>query len=150
MHSTASTAASRRELGLAILRVVVGAVFVAHGAQKLFGFGIAGLTDAFTKMGVPIPVVVAPLNIAVELVGGIALIIGLLARWAALALAIDMLGAILIVHIKNGFFLPMGLEYVLTLCAACVTIALAGPGAFAADAMRTSSSGDIGAPMRGD
>ena len=149
MNSTASTAAKRRDLGLAILRVVIGAVFVAHGAQKLFGFGIAGLTAAFGRMGVPLPTVVAPLNIAIELLGGVALIIGLLTRWAAVGLAIDMLGAMIIVHFKNGFFLPTGLEYVLVLCTACVTIALAGPGAFAADAMR-ASTGDTGAAGRAD
>ncbi|HEX2090814.1 MAG TPA: DoxX family protein [Longimicrobiaceae bacterium] len=135
MNSTALAPGNRNlDLGLAILRIVAGVVFLAHGAQKLFVFGLAGVTGGFQGMGVPMPSVTAPLVSAVEFLGGIALILGLLTRLAAVGLAINMLGAILLVHLAAGFFLPNGYEFALTLCAASVALALTGPGAFSLDA----------------
>lgn len=124
--------------GLTVLRVVVGIVFLMHGQQKLFGFGIHGTTAFFTGAGIPLPAVSAVVVTFVELLGGIALILGLGTRVAASLIAIDMLGAIFLVHLKNGFFLmppKMGYEYALTLLAASVALALLGPGAAAVDAM---------------
>lgn len=122
-----------QQLGIAILRIATGIVFAAHGAQKLFVYGIAGTTGAFTKMGVFMPALTAPLVACLEFAGGIALVVGLLTRLAALGLAADMLGAILLVHLAGGFFLPAGYEYALTLMSASAALALAGPGAFSVD-----------------
>jgi putative oxidoreductase len=69
----------------------------------------------------------------VEFVGGALLVLGLFTRWAAWLLAIDMVVAILLVHLKKGFFNPQGFEYPLTLLAANIAIAFAGPGAGAVD-----------------
>jgi len=136
MHSryANSTNFSRRvDAGLLVLRVAIGIVFLVHGGQKLFVFGFGGVAGAFGNMGVPLPAFTGPLAALVEFLAGGALIIGLLARLAALGLAIDMLGAILIVHLKGGFFAPTGYEYALTLLAANVAIAIAGAGYYSTD-----------------
>ena len=130
-----SSTARQQSLGLAILRVLVGVVFAAHGYQKLFTFGIAGVTDGFTKMGVPMPTITAPLVGCLEFAGGLALIVGLLTRLVALGLAIDMLGAMFLVHLANGFFLPTGYEFVLLLCAASLTLVVGGAGSPSVDEM---------------
>jgi putative oxidoreductase len=120
-------------IALLILRVTLGIVFIAHGWQKLFVFGFAGISGGFAQMGVPMPGIMGPFIALLEFFGGIALIIGLLTRLAALGLALDMIGAIALVHFKNGFFLPQGYEFAFTLCGAAAALALAGAGAYSAD-----------------
>ena len=122
-----------RQWGLTILRVVVGIVFIAHGAQKLFTFGLPAVVQMFGHMGIPAPSVLAPFVTLLEFVGGILLVVGLFTRWVALLIAIDMLVAILKVHLAGGFFLPRGYEFALTLMAASIALALTGPGAPALD-----------------
>ena len=121
------------DVGLLILRVVAGIVMFAHGYQKVFTFGITGVTGSFTQMGVPMAGISAPLVAFVELLGGLALILGILTRLVAIPIAIDMLGAIFLVHLKNGFFAPAGFEFPLTLMSVAVALALLGPGAISVD-----------------
>lgn len=128
-----STTPRQLSIGIAIVRVITGVIMLAHGAQKLFQFGIAGVTQGFAGMGVPLPGIVAPLVTILEFAGGIALILGLLTRVVAFGLAIDMLGALFIVHLANGFFLPNGYEFVLVLFAATAALVIAGAGAFSID-----------------
>jgi putative oxidoreductase len=132
---------SQQQLGIAIIRIFTGLVFAMHGWQKVFVYGFPGVTDAFTKMGVPVPGMAGPFVALVELLGGLALIIGLLTRLAALGLMFDMLGAILLVHLAGGFFLPAGYEFAMVLFATCLGLVLAGPGALSADATLASRSG---------
>jgi putative oxidoreductase len=130
-------------LGIALVRIITGVVFLAHGCQKFFVFGIAGATAAFGQMGVPAPSITAPLVAIVEVAAGIALILGLLTRLAALGLAINMLGAIFLVRLKGGFFIPNGAEYETVLFVACVALVIAGAGALSIDdaiAMRRSAA----------
>ena len=133
--SATSTAlpASRVDLALAVLRVVAGIVFAAHGAQKLFVYGFGGVTGAFAQMGAPLPEITGPLVALVEFLGGLALIAGLLTRLASLGLAITMLGAIVLVHLAGGFFLPNGIEFALTLFAVAVTFIITGAGRYSLD-----------------
>lgn len=139
----ASPTARQLNVGLTVLRAVVGAVFVAHGAQKLFVFGFAGLTAAFAQMGVPMPGLVGPFIGFLELFGGLALIVGLVTRVAALGLASTMLVAILLVHLKAGFFLPNGIEYTLSLFGASIALVMTGAGAWSLDALVARRGADV-------
>jgi putative oxidoreductase len=141
-----SAPAPRLDAALALLRVAAGAVFAAHGAQKLFVFGLDGVAGAFGQMGIPMAGIVGPLVALVEFFGGIALVLGLLTRLSAAGLAAIMLGATLFVHLAAGFFLPNGFEFTLLLFGAAAALALAGPGRFSLDALLAARRAGSGAP----
>jgi putative oxidoreductase len=116
------------DISLLLMRVVVGVIFAAHGAQKLFGaFGGPSLTEVVKMMGpLGYPVTIG------EFFGGLGLIFGFLSRFSAASLIVIMIGAISMVHGKNGFFLQYGgFEYNLALIGLLAPIVLAGPGKFA-------------------
>jgi putative oxidoreductase len=131
--SNVSNQSSNQSWGITILRVIVGIVFLAHGAQKLFVLGFHGTAGAFGGMGIPLPAVSSAVVTLVEFLGGAALVIGLLTRWAAALNGFDMLVAILLVHLKNGFLKPGGFEHPLAMLAACIALVMVGPGAASVD-----------------
>src|SRR5271163_1762864 len=125
-----------------ILRLVLGVVFFAHGAQKMLGwfggYGFHGTMGFFEHMGMPAPV--AFLVICTEFFGGLGLIVGLLTRIAALGIGVEMIGAIFMVHLANGFFMNWfgnqkgeGYEYHLLVVAVAATLLLRGAGKFSLD-----------------
>ena len=128
-----SNPVSNQSWGITVLRVVVGVVFLAHGWQKLFELGFHGVAGFFGGAGIPLPFVSAVIVTLVEFAGGIALILGLLTRWAAALNGFDMIVAILVVHLKNGFMKPGGYEHPLIMLAACVALLMVGPGAASVD-----------------
>jgi putative oxidoreductase len=115
------------DASLLAVRVAAGTIFAAHGAQKLFGaFGGAGLQKTVEMMGV----LGYPVTIG-EFFGGLGLIVGFLTRFSAASLILIMLGAIAMVHGKNGFFMSNGgFEYNLALIGLLFPTLIAGPGRF--------------------
>jgi putative oxidoreductase len=120
--------------GILLLRVAVGAVFLVHGWVRLVDFGIGETAQSFGSQGVPVPGLVAVGVTAVETLGGVALIVGLLTRWVALLLVAEMVAAALLVDVGTGFFAgDQGIELGLILEGACLALILTGPGPLVAD-----------------
>ena len=127
------------DVGLLVLRLVVGLTFAAHGAQKAFGWwsgpGYAGWTGAIGNMGWRPARLWALVSIAAELVAGLLLAIGLLTPLAAMALIGQSVVIVYGVHWPKGFWNAKGgLEFPLSLAAGAVAMALTGPGAISLDA----------------
>jgi putative oxidoreductase len=120
------------------VRVAIGIIFVAHGAQKLFGwFGGHGLEATggwMASIGLEPGVLMAALAGSAEFFGGLALILGLLVRPAAVVLALTMIVAIVTVHLPNGLFMANnGYEFGLALLAASAGLAIRGAGSASVD-----------------
>lgn len=134
-------------LSLLLVRVVLGIIFFAHGAQKVLGWygghGLKGTVSFFASMGMPVPV--AYLVCLLEFLSGIGLLVGFLARLCGLAIAAIMVGAMATVHWKNGFFLNIeltpgkghGIEFNLALLAMALVVFLDGAGPLSIDLMLT-------------
>ena len=128
--------------GALALRIPVGIIFVAHGAQKLFGwfggYGLEGTGQWMDSIGLSPGYLMALLAGGTEFLGGLALIIGLLVRPASAALAFAMLIAIFSVHIQNGLFMSNnGYEFGLALLAVSVSLMFSGAGHASVDRLAT-------------
>ncbi|MFT4632662.1 MAG: putative oxidoreductase [Candidatus Azotimanducaceae bacterium] len=135
VSKTVSTAAGLDTLPL---RVGAGSIFVAHGAQKLFGwfggYGLEGTAGWMASIGLEPGLLMAAMAGGAEFLGGLLLITGLLVRPAALVLAITMMVAIVTVHLSNGLFMAdNGYEFGLALLAVSVALVLRGAGSLSAD-----------------
>jgi len=136
-----------------VIRIVLGISFIAHGAQKVLGLwgglGFSGTIDAFAKQGMPAPMTV--LVMAGEFLGGLGIFFGYLTRLAAFGPAIVMVGAMLLVHAQNGFFMNWfntpgrghGIECCLAYLAMAVSLMMTGAGPLSIDVLR-------GGPKRRD
>ncbi|MBI0579159.1 DoxX family protein [Neobacillus cucumis] len=127
-------------VGLLIIRLVVGILFIGHGAQKLFGwfggYGLKGTGGWFESIGMKPGVTMALFAGLGELIGGILFALGLLTPLAGIIIAGTMVMAIAKVHGPNGIWATSnGYEYNLTLIAVTIGIALVGPGQYALDAL---------------
>jgi putative oxidoreductase len=127
-------------LGLLVVRVVVGLLFVGHGAQKLFGwfggYGPKGTGGWMESIGIKPGVAMAVAAGLMELVGGLLFAAGLLTPLASALIVLAMLGAIVKVHGQNGLWATAnGYEYNLVLVAIAIGIALTGAGDYSIDAL---------------
>ncbi|USK60888.1 DoxX family protein [Peribacillus asahii] len=126
-------------IGLLIIRLVVGGLFIGHGAQKLFGsfggYGLKGTGGWFESIDMKPGVTMALFAGLAELIGGILFVLGFLTPLAGVIIAGTMVMAIVKVHGPNGLWATSnGYEYNLTLLAVAIGIALIGPGQYAVDA----------------
>lgn len=129
---------SKAGVAALVLRIPVGLILAAHGAQKLFGWfggnGLAGTAQWLSSIGMEPGYLMAILAGGAEFFGGLALVLGVLPRPAALAAAFTMLVAIFSVHIGNGLFADDGgYEYALTLMMASLALMIQGGGSFSID-----------------
>lgn len=127
------------DLGLLLIRVVIGLLFIGHGAQKLFGwfggYGLKGTGGWMESLGLKPGVTMALLAGLAELVGGLFFTVGFLTPLAGLLIAATMVMSIEKVHGANGLWSTAnGYEYNLTLLVVAIGVALTGPGAYAIDA----------------
>ncbi|MDT0345497.1 DoxX family protein [Streptomyces litchfieldiae] len=125
------------DLGLLLLRVAVGLTMAAHGSQKLFGWfngsGLDATGQFFDSLGYPSGETMALVAGTSETFGGLALALGLFTPLAAAAIVGTMLNAVAAVHWEGGFFSPAGIEYPMILGLGAASLALTGPGRYAAD-----------------
>ncbi|MBF4490726.1 DoxX family protein [Psychrobacter sp. N25K4-3-2] len=131
-----------------ILRIPIGLILAAHGAQKLFGWfggnGLAGTAQWLSSMGMEPGLLMAILAGGAEFFGGLALVLGLLTRPAALVAAFTMLVAIFSVHISNGLFAADGgYEYALVLMVALLALAVQGGGSLSLDKALSEKIGSV-------
>ncbi|HEX4812399.1 MAG TPA: DoxX family protein [Nonomuraea sp.] len=123
-----------RPVVLLLARIAIGVIFLVHGYQKVATMGIAGTTEFFESAGIPLAGLAAPGVAALEIVGGLALILGAALPIAGTLLALDMIGAIVFVHGANGFAAGEGgYEFVLSLAAASMAVGFTGGGALSLD-----------------
>lgn len=146
---------TRADLSALVLRLSLAVVFFPHAAQKVFGWfggpGLHGTLHGFTSMGLPLAVVW--LVIAAEMLGAIGLFIGFLGRIAAFGIFCDMIGAISLVHAKNGFFMNWsgrqpgeGFEFHLLVLAIALALMIKGSGLWSVDRALTRelpAAGDL-------
>ncbi len=115
------------------LRLGLGIIFLVHGYMKLFG-GIPGTTEFFTSIGIPLAGFFAYVVSILEFFGGIALILGMFVQWTSILLIINMMVALLVVHLPKGFSVSKGgYEFVLALLAGLFSLAFIGPGKWSLD-----------------
>lgn len=134
MYATTGLPTLARDVIALIARIGLGVILIAHGWQKFNEWTIAGTTESFSQMGVPVPEFAAPFATFVELIGGTLLILGAFTPIVSALIAINLLGALVIVHfVPQPFVSQGGWELVAALSAGALLIAAMGPGRFSVD-----------------
>src|SRR3954463_5511873 len=129
------------DLALLLLRLALAAVLLYHGVPKLMNFGAT--VTGFQTMGMPAPSLTDAFAVLVEVVGGLLILLGIAVDLAGILVIIEMLGAIFMVHLANGFdFTKGGWEHPFTVLMMALVLALAGPGRHAVG--RTGVAGTTG------
>lgn len=140
------------ELGQAILRVVLGVVFVSHGAHKLFASGVGPVAEFLGGLGFPLPGFFAWIVTILEFGGGLALIVGFMVTPLALLFILHMGLGIVTVHAAQGWFVlgpgQGGAEFNTVLITGLLALVLGGPGLAALDGRRREPAPEFGAGMR--
>jgi putative oxidoreductase len=121
------------DAALLAIRVILFVSFLLHGLMK-FNMGLSNVGEGFAKMGIPLPSIAGPGIAILETVGAVALLLGIGTRIVAALLVCDMLGAILFVHMKNGYTGQGGMELVALLGTLALALVLAGAGRYSVDA----------------
>jgi putative oxidoreductase len=135
------------DIGLLVLRVVVGIIFVVHGAGDIFEAGVSNNVENYRGAGIPLPELSAYFAAYVQFLGGLMLIAGLLGRLVSLGMVVVMAGALVFVH--AGEQIPIGQDgsgsgFALIMGAASLALVLAGPGRFSADYLiATKAAGSL-------
>lgn len=124
-----------KDFSMFALRVILGIIFITHGAQKLFGMfggiGIEGTTKMMEGLGFFYPRIIALIWSGIEFAGGVFLVLGVLARYAAVLIAVVMLVSIWKINLAYGFFIQNnGYEYNLLIIASCVPFICMGGGSW--------------------
>lgn len=128
--------ASLTDIGLFIGRLTIGGTLLMHGWQKFSQMGYGGVVEMLGGVGAPFPQVSAALVILLEVVGSAAFIAGFFTRVMAVLIAVNMVGAMLLIHLPSGFFVSDGGYELVTLIGGTALIyALSGPGRIALDAL---------------
>ncbi|MFQ5703646.1 MAG: DoxX family protein [Gemmatimonadales bacterium] len=141
---------NRPEVGLLVLRVAIGLIFLLHGGMNLIGGRESFMREILGMVGMTLPDWLLLFVTLVEFFGGIALLAGLYARLAALVLACEMVVVVLMFHLQQGFFivsvpnvpLAYGFEYHVALIGGLVCIAFGGPGVWAVESTFVGAGGD--------
>ena len=141
--------ATEEQLGSLALRLPIGIIFMAHGAQKLFGwfggYGLDGTGQWMASIGLEPGYLMALLAGSGEFFGGLAILLGLLTRPAAAGLAFTMAVAIITVHLGNGLFMTNnGYEFGLALLSASVALVALGGGSLSLDRVLTAGRSPFG------
>jgi len=136
------------DIGLLVLRAIVGIIFVVHGAGDIFEAGVSSNVENYREAGIPLAELSAPFAAYVQFLGGLALIVGLLSRLATLGMVVVMAGALVFVH--AGESIPIGQDgsgsgFALIMGTASLAIVLAGPGRFSLDYLIATRA--AGAPV---
>ena len=133
----AEKTSAAHDLGLLLVRLILGIVLMFHGSQKLFGWfdggGMEKFTQSLEELQIPMPQVSAYLSAITEFGGGVLLVLGFLTRLVAIPVAVNMLVAVIAVHAHEFAAAKGGMEYALMLCVVALALVFMGAGRFSVD-----------------